>query len=213
MTTICPTVTVTEPHAYREQVEKIIPFALRVHIDLSDGIFSPVKLIDIDNVWWPGGMRADLHVMYQNPTEHLPAMTALGPQLIIVHAEADGDFASFAKLLHNHGIEVGVALLPSTPVAAIAPALAMIDHVLIFSGDLGHYGGQADLNLLSKVRELRTLKPTLEIGWDGGVNDQNVQALVHGGVDVLNAGGYIANAENPAQAYATLKALADNKNG
>ena len=39
-----------------------------------------------------------------------------------------------------------MALLPTTPVSAITPALHMIDHVLIFSGDLGHYGGQADLH-------------------------------------------------------------------
>ncbi len=70
--------------------------------------------------------------------------------------------------LHDAGIEVGIALLPTTVVDTIVPALDMIDHVLIFSGNLGFQGGQANLALLSKAQKLRSLKPSLEIGWDGG---------------------------------------------
>jgi ribulose-phosphate 3-epimerase len=75
--------------------------------------------------------------------------------------------------------------------------------VLIFSGKLGHFGGHADLDLLDKVRQLKEIKPTLEIGWDGGVNDQNAAELAHGGIDVLNAGGYL-HGKDPAAAYAKL---------
>jgi len=49
-------------------------------------------------------------------------------------------------------------------------------------------------------------KPRLEIGWDGGVNDKNAKLLAMGGVDVLNAGGYLHGAMAPGTAYATLKA-------
>lgn len=203
---ICPTVTTDDPNVYRRQMEQTVAYAHRVHIDLGDGVFTRNKLTAIEDVWWPGGMRADLHVMYQRPFDHLPALLALRPQLIIVHAEADGDFRDFATQAHHYGIEVGVALLPETPVEAIQPALVMIDHVLIFSGNIGHFGGHADLGLLDKVTQLRALKPSLEIGWDGGVNDGNVHDLAVGGVDVLNAGGYLHGAVEPRIAYATLKA-------
>jgi pentose-5-phosphate-3-epimerase len=76
--------------------------------------------------------------------------------------------------------------------------------VLIFSGNLGHFGGHANLKLLDKVTKLKELKPTLEIGWDGGVSDHNAKQLADGGVDVLNAGGYL-HGHDPAKAYATLK--------
>ncbi|MGI0133798.1 MAG: hypothetical protein ACREBW_02415, partial [Candidatus Micrarchaeaceae archaeon] len=83
----------------------------------------------------------------------------------------------------------------------------MIDHVLIFSGHLGHFGGSADTRLLAKVRELRSLKPSVEIGWDGGVNATNAAELAAGGVDVLNVGGFIQHAVNPVQAYSYLEDL------
>ena len=89
----------------------------------------------------------------------------------------------------------------------ILSSLEKIDHVLIFSGDLGHFGGKADLTLLNKVKYLKDKKPSLEIGWDGGINDQNAQNLLDGGVDVLNVGGYIQRSGDPAHAYAILKGI------
>jgi ribulose-phosphate 3-epimerase len=204
--TICPTVTTDDPTVYQKQIEETLSYAHRLHIDLSDGIFTRNKLVEIEDVWWPGGVRADLHVMYRDPFAHTTALIALRPQLIIVHAEAEGSFTDFAEKAHHFGIEVGVALLPETPVEAIQPALGMIDHVLLFSGHLGHFGGHADLGLLSKAKQLKELKPQLEIGWDGGVNDQNARQLAEGGIDVLNAGGFLHGAKDSEKAYATLKA-------
>lgn len=203
---ICPTVTTDDPEVYKLQIEQSLTYAHRLHIDLSDGLFTPNKLTAIADVWWPGGVRADLHVMYKQPFEHVEAMVALRPQLIIVHAEAEGDFMEFAHTVKHYGIEVGVAIVPETPVSTIVPAIDLIDHVLIFSGHLGYFGGHADLGLLSKVQELRAIKPQLEIGWDGGVNDKNAGPLAAGGVDVLNAGGYLHGTTKPEIAYATLKA-------
>src|SRR2546430_2663491 len=205
--TICPTVTAGTPEEYRQQMERIAQFTLRVHIDLADGQLSPVKLLPIDQVWWPGGVRADLHVMYRQPFKHTKLLMGLGPQLIIVHAEAEGNFIEFAEQLHAHGIEAGVALLRKTPPEILKPATPWIEHVLIFSGDLGHFGGQADLHLLEKVKALRQMKPQLEISWDGGINNQNARALADGGIDVLNTGGFIQHASNPQAAYETLHKL------
>lgn len=200
---ICPTVTTDDPHVYELQVRQSLQYAHRLHIDLSDGVFTPNKLVEIEQVWWPGGVRADLHVMYKRPFDHMSALIGLQSQLIIVHAEAEGDFVGFADLAHHHGIEVGVALLPETPVDFITPALKYIDHVLLFSGNLGHFGGHADLALLTKARHLRELKPQLELGWDGGVSDRNAADLVRGGIDVLNAGGYL-HGKDPVAAYKKL---------
>lgn len=205
---ICPTVTAENPHVFREQMERVAQFALRVHIDLSDGSLAPNKLVDLDRIWWPGGVRADLHAMLSDPFEHVELYRVLGPQLVIVHAEAKGDFVAFAETMHRHGIETGVALLPETDVEMIVPGLDLIDHVMLFSGKLGFFGGQADLRLLEKAKRLRELKPTLEIGWDGGVNDLNVRALAEGGIDVLNVGGFIQRSQNPTAAYETLERLA-----
>jgi ribulose-phosphate 3-epimerase len=202
--TIAPSVTARDAAEYQHQMKRVAPFATRLHIDVADGIFTPVKLLSVEDVWWPGGVRADLHVMYQKPFVHYKTYLSLAPQMVIVHAEADGQFVPFAELMHRHGIEVGVALKPETPVELIRPALNWIDHVLIFSGNLGHFGGEADLKLIDKAALLRRLKPQLEIGWDGGINSSNARSLAMGGIDVLNVGGYIQHAGDPRMAYGTL---------
>jgi ribulose-phosphate 3-epimerase len=202
--TICPAVLAGTPEEFQHQMARISQFATRVHIDLSDGVFAPSKTLPLDQIWWPGGVRADLHVMYQKPFVHYKTFLSLAPQMVIVHAEADGNFVPFAELMHRHGIEVGVALKADTPVELVRPALEWVDYILVFSGDLGHFGGQADLSLLSKVQQFRKLKPRLEIGWDGGINNTNAQALARGDVDVLNVGGFIQHASNPRTAFDLL---------
>jgi ribulose-phosphate 3-epimerase len=210
MVDICPTIDAEDPETYRKQVERIALFAHRVHIDLGDGEFTPNKLVPIDEVWWPGGVRADLHVMFERPFEHVDALIALGPQLIIVQAEAEGEFGMFAEKVRRHGIEVGVALLQDTSVDLIKPALGLVDHVLIFSGNLGYQGGSdADLGLLEKAKAVKSIRSTIEIGWDGGVNDQNIKQLVEGGVEVVNVGGFIQSAHDAAKAYESLSSAAN----
>lgn len=207
--TICPTIMTDDPDVYRTQIEQTARYATRVHIDLGDGIFTR-KLTAIEDVWWPAGMRADLHVMFKKPFQHVAALKALAPQLVIVHAEADGDFLAFAHEMHGHGIEVGVALLQETPAEAIIPGLAAIDHVLIFSGSLGQNGGEVNLDLLSKVAKLRQLKPQLEFGWDGGANDENAHMLADGGIDVINCGGYL-HGEDPVAAWHKIQHAVGNE--
>lgn len=207
--TVCPTIMTDDPEEYQAQIEETVAYATRLHIDVGDGIFTR-KLIPIEDVWWPGGMRADLHVMFKEPFEHVAALRALAPQLVIVHAEAEGDFPAFAQAMHRSGIEVGVALLQDTPAQAIIPGLEMIDHVLIFSGSLGHNGGSADVSLLEKVHILKQIKPQLEFGWDGGASDKNARTLAEGGIDVINCGGYLHGAD-PLAAWHTIQAAVGNE--
>lgn len=207
MATICPTVTSENTHQYREQMERAAMFAKRIHIDFMDGTFAPTKSPGLRQAWWPPHMKADLHVMYEHPEAELDEIISLKPHLVIVHAEAKGNFVVIARRLHEANIKAGVAILAKTPIKVIETALEHTDHLLIFSGDLGHFGGRVDLDLLEKVVEAKKLKPELEIGWDGGINDTNIRQLVEGGVDVLNVGGYIQRAEKPHERYDILQSL------
>lgn len=206
MAVICPTVLAETEADYKVQLARIEPFARRIQIDLSDGDFTKPKTVGLESVHWPKSVKADLHLMYTDPTRQMRQIVKLKPHLVIVHAESQGDFMTFAQILRKLGIKIGVALLPETPAKAIKPALELIDHVMIFSGTLGKFGGSADLDLLIKAQALKHLKKSLEIGWDGGVNERNAHLLAAGGVDVLNVGGAIQKAKDPADAYATLKA-------
>ena len=148
--------------------------------------------------------------MYKNPMPAIEKILHHKPNLIIVHAEAEGDFSQVIDFCRNHSVKLGVALLPATPPEKIFSALGDINHVLIFSGNLGYQGGsRADLKLIEKVKVLKQRKSNLEVGWDGGINDQNVAELVFGGVDVLNVGGHIQKSDNPERSYHALQRIAE----
>ncbi len=207
MAVICPTVTEYDLHAYRQRMEQIEAFAQRVHIDLMDGVFATTKSPDLTHIWWPSKLTADIHLMYQHPANYLDQLIKLKPRLVIIHAEAEVDHMDFAARLHSADILAGLALLQNTSVASVERIIHSFDQVLVFSGNLGHHQGVADLALLSKVKEVRENHPDADVAWDGGVNNQNAKQLVEAGVTVLNVGGFIAGAEDPAAAYAKLEAV------
>ena len=209
MPVICPSILATSKGEYHQQIEKIAPFAERMQIDLTDGVFAKNKTVGPEDAWWPVGVQADFHLMYKNPHQALDVILEHKPSLVIVHAEAQGDFMAIAKRLHDLGVKAGVALLANTSVNHIAPALNSIDHVLIFSGSLGNYGGHANLDLLSKVDFIKQHRPEVEVGWDGGINQQNISHLAFGGVDVFNVGGYLQNSPDPERAFIGLQRIAD----
>lgn len=205
MSIICPTVLAADADAYKAQFDTIEPFAKRVQIDLGDGLFTTAT-VPLEKVWWPKNVVADIHLMYKRPLEYVETLVSLAPSLVIVHAEAEGDLVGMLQHLQTCGISPGVALLQDTPVSKVEALLTVADHALIFSGSLGSFGGNADLAMLEKVEQIRTLRPDIEIGWDGGANETNVVRLVMGGVDVINVGGAIQQAKDPQTAYDTLVA-------
>lgn len=203
MPVICPTVTAADAHTYRSQIERIEKFAQIIHIDLADGIFAP-KLIDVSAIWAPPRAIVDVHLMFNKPLDILDEVLKIKPRLVIVHAEADGDFQKVVETLKAANVKIGVALLASTRLEFIMSGIDLIDHILIFSGKLGQFGGQADLGLLDKVQKIKYMNKNIEVGWDGGINLENVKELANGGVDVLNVGGFIQRSDNPVDAYAKL---------
>lgn len=204
MAIISPTVLANNAHQFREQIERVAEYAQRIHLDFADGDFTKPASFPLTDAWLPENLQVDLHVMHKHPENDLEMLITLKPSLVIVHAEAEGDFVHFAAALMSHDIKVGVALLPETPVHKVEPVLPHINHLLIFSGDLGKFGGTVNFDLLGKVDEAKAINPDIEIGWDGGINDQNVARLANAGIDVLNVGGFIQRAENPRVAYEKL---------
>lgn len=209
MPIVCPAILASTKEEYRREMEKVGKFAHRIQIDLTDGVFAQHQTVKPEDAWWPVGILADFHLMYKDPALAVGVLLQHRPHMIIMHAEAEGNFLALADKCRNLGIKAGVALLPTTQKEAIVSALDRIDHVLIFSGDLGNYGGHADMNLLDEVSFLKQIKPDLEVGWDGGINSQNIAQLAAGGIDVFNVGGFIQNSDDPEHAIESLQRIAD----
>lgn len=204
MATVCPTITAFDMQTFNEQIEVVRPFAERIHIDLMDGEFAPTVSPGLDKIWWPHELQADVHLMYQRPMEALDALIQMKPHMVIIHNEVDVHHMHFSAELHKEGIKVGLALLQDTPIEWAEQIMHSFDQVLIFSGDLGHHGGEADMTLLNKVAFAHKQHPEVELAWDGGISADNATELVKAGISVLNVGGYIHDSENPEKAYDTL---------
>lgn len=201
---IAPALLAENADNYKQQAEHLNAFAERVHIDVSDGEFSPTFTVTEAQLWWPQNWVIDIHAMVARPSEHLQALITLKPNLIIFHSEVQEDLLPIIREVQKFGIKAGVALQRSTVPSTVATLIEAADHVMIFSGDLGHYGGTASLMQLEKVRLIRNIKQSVEIGWDGGVTVENAFSLSQGGIDVLNVGATIAKSADPAATYKTL---------
>lgn len=204
MSEIAPSILTETAEEYQAMVQKLAPFAKRVHIDISDGEFAPSFLLPEAQLSWPPTWRVDIHAMVLRPQEHLAGLINLKPNLIIFHVETGINMIPILQQIKAAGIKAGIALLKPTVPSTIADVIKEADHVMVFSGELGNYGGTASLMQLEKVRLIKAIKPEVEIGWDGGVNVDNAYTLTQGGVSVLNVGSAIANAEDPALTYNEL---------
>ena len=209
---IVPTILTDNKQDFRSQVEKINTFTRRVQIDVTDGIFTPTTTLDVTNIWWPKNWTTDLHLMAARPSEHLDTILKLNPALCILHAEASEDLLPSFKALKEAGIKTGVALLQTTYPGSVKHYIDVVDHVLVFAGQIGTQGSQADMMQMEKIALIRNMKPEVEIGWDGGANISNVRALAHADLDVINVGSAISKAVDPAEAFQELVAEID-KNG
>ena len=168
--------------------------------------------VGVNQIWWPQEWEVDIHAMVARPSQHVDALIQMKPKTVIFHAECSEDLMPLIAKLKQAGIKAGVALLRKTVPSTVQNYIENADHVLVFSGELGHYGGTASLMQLEKVRLIRNIHPEVEVGWDGGANVENAFSLVQGGVDVLNVGGAINKAKDPSETYKQLVAEI-NKHG
>jgi len=188
MAKVVPTILATTPEEYESRLELVLRTATRVHVDIVDGKFADNKTIGLAQVYVPEGVELDLHLMVENPHDYLSSALALKPNLIIVHAEAEGDHAECAQDIQAMGVKAGIAYLTET---APDELVKRFDHALVFTGRLGHYNGELHQPSLGKILEIKELNQDIEVAVDGGVNRRNMQAVLDAGADVLDAGmGY-----------------------
>lgn len=209
MAVIVPTVmsTTDNPHAFRDIMERVTSYAKRIHIDLMDGDFAPHRNIASNMIWWPEGVQADVHLMYRRPMDVIDDTVAALPSMIIIHAEAEGDLIEVMRRIKETGVRAGVSFLRTTDISDYRNLVEQADHVMLFGGELGG-DGHGELAALEKIGDIRSINPTVEIGWDGGANSSNIYMIVDHGVSVINVGAALRGTEDPVSEYDRLVRLA-----
>ena len=209
--TIVPAILAANDNQFAEQLARYQGFAKRIQFDISDGQFTPTVTIPEANLRWPENIQCDIHLMVVNPSMHVDTLLQLKPALVIFHAEAGEDLLPIFEKLHAAGIKCGVALMKQTYPGDAEKYIAAADHVMLFSGNLGEQGGEADLLQLEKVEIIKKINAAVELGWDGGANMGNVRAIFRAGVEVINVGSAMLSASDPGQMFKDLSAETEKK--
>jgi ribulose-phosphate 3-epimerase len=94
-------------------------------------------------------------------------------------------------------IKVGMAINVETTIEQVRSLLPSIDHLVVFTGRLGHNGGEFRADCLEKISQARAINPGLEIAVDGGLNQETGRLAIEAGADVLDVGSFIHDAKDP----------------
>lgn len=205
MAEVAVTVLATTPEEFKERIDRLAAFAKRVHLDVSDGVFSPTKTISPAQLYAPEGARVDIHVMLTRPEGQFETFLSHNPSLIIFHAESEGDILSLMRQVKEAGIAAGIALKQETATAEARHLIEEADHVLVFTGQLGFNGGEFDGAQLDKISEVKSINPRLEVSVDGGMNIDNARIALDAGADVICTGSFVHNSTDPEAAYSMLE--------
>lgn len=184
------------------------------HIDIMDGVFVPnisFGMPVLQAINKHAKKPLDVHLMIVQPERYLEEFRKLGAEILTVHYEACPHLHRTIQQIKDLGVKAGVALNPHTPVSLLAPIIKDLDMVCLMSVNPG-FGGQKFIEATyDKVRELKAIitkagaSTLIEI--DGGVNANNAPLLLEAGADVLVAGSFVFNAQDPIDTIKKLKAL------
>jgi ribulose-phosphate 3-epimerase len=187
-----------------------------IHLDIMDGHFVPNISIGppvVAALRRVATVPLDVHLMIDDADRYIPAFAKAGASMISVHVEALPHLHRTIGLIHDLGLQAGVALNPATPVGSLAEIAADVDFVLVMTVNPG-FGGQTFIpHSTSKVRAMRALLDhagnAAPIEVDGGIDMETVGAIVEAGAEILVAGSAIFGAPDPVAAARGLKALAE----
>jgi ribulose-phosphate 3-epimerase len=130
--------------------------------------------------------------MVERGDRYVDTFVDAGATSVSLHVEAVPHLQRAVAHIAERGAEAGVALNPSTPLAALEEILPEVDRVLLMTVNPG-FSGQVFLpSSLDKIRRLREtiadrgLKARIQI--DGGVTRENVSTIVGAGAEIIVAG-------------------------
>ena len=208
---LVPAILTDDPEALERMVRQAETFTNFAQIDIMDGQFVPslsitwqdLASLSINLTW-------EAHLMVMHPENYLEGFRQAGAQKVIFHYEANNSPQEVISQARNMGLEVGLAINPETPVTAIAHLINDIDSILLLSVNPGFYGSQFIPEVMDKVAELHHVRPDLEIGMDGGINESNIAEIAQSGVDVICVGSAIFRQPQPAESFQHLLSLMRN---
>ncbi|HEV2290674.1 MAG TPA: ribulose-phosphate 3-epimerase [Gemmatimonadales bacterium] len=210
---ICPSVLSADLGRLREQVEQVrTGGADWLHVDVMDGRFVPNLTFGtpvIRALRRLTELPLDVHLMVEAPERYIAEYADLGVRVFTFHVEATAHVQRHLAAVRERGMQAGLALNPSTPVAALEEVVADLDLVLVMSVNPGFSGQRyipASTPKIGKVRRLlhaHHSAAALEV--DGGIGPDSIAEAHGAGADTFVAGQAVFGAADPAAAIRDLR--------
>lgn len=169
-----------------------------VHVDVMDGMFVPsisFGMPVMKSIRPATDKVFDVHLMIEEPIRYIKEFKEAGADIITIHYEACKDVGATLKAIKDEGLKTGLSIKPKTDVNVVKEFLPLCDMILLMSVEPG-FGGQKFIDgSLERAAQLKAfidesgLPIDLEI--DGGINMDNVSAVLDVGVNVIVAGSAV----------------------
>jgi ribulose-phosphate 3-epimerase len=183
------------------------------HVDVMDGVFCPQLTVGVPFVRaLPDRFVKDVHLMVDDPLEHVDAFVAAGADIVTVHVESTRHPHRVLRSLGGTGVVRGIALNPGTPVSTVEPLLDELELLLVLAVDPGFVGQSFIRSTERRLAEARALVADREIvvAVDGGITKANVGRVASLGVDLIVTGSAVYDGVAPAD---NARAMADAVRG
>lgn len=205
---VVPAILTDDPSALEKMVRQAESFTDYVQVDIMDGHFVPSRSVTWEQI---AGLSIKLkweaHLMVAHPEKHGEGFKKAGASKIVFHHEAAASPHEVIAQIRDLGLDVGLAINPETPVSATAPYINEVDSVLLLTVTPGFYGSKFIPEVMDKVAELRSIRPGIEIGVDGGIKESNISEIASTGVDYICVGSAVFLQPDPAESYRRLQSL------
>lgn len=185
-----------------------------IHIDVMDGHFVPNITIGpavVKSLRKLTRLPFDVHLMIKHPERFLDAFADAGSDVITVHVETAAHLHRTVTRIRDLGLKAGVSLNPASPLMLTDTILADIDLLLVMTVNPGFGGQQFIQSMLPKIRQARKWidqkAPAVILEVDGGVNLDNMPALIEAGADAFVAGAAIFGSINYSDTISRMKTL------
>jgi|GEM_PF-18235 len=180
---IIPAILTQDRFEAEHRLERMVGKVHWVQIDIADETFTKTKTFAPDDVQvhaWPFLFEA--HLMVDNPIKYIEACRRSGYNRVVFHHEMKEESLAVIEKIHEAGMEAGIAIGPKTPLVVLDEYMQKVDSLLLVAVPPGKSGQTMDKDTLERMRILRKKAPrSLPIFVDGGVNEDNIQEVIHAG--------------------------------